>query len=100
MAPWREAALARGYRSSAAFPLVLDDRCVAVLTAYASEPGFFDEQQVELFDRMAADLSFALEAMERESDAGRPRRSCGKRAAVSGGGRVDARLARDPLIGS
>ena len=66
MAPWREAALARGYRSSAAFPLVLDDRCVAVLTAYASEPGFFDEQQVELFDRMAADLSFASEAMERE----------------------------------
>ncbi len=66
MAPWREAALARGYRSSAAFPLVLDDRCVAVLTAYASEPGFFDEQEVELFDRMAADLSFAAEAMGRE----------------------------------
>jgi PAS domain S-box-containing protein len=66
MTPWREAALARGYLSSAAFPLVVDDRCVAVLTAYASEPGFFDEQQVELFDRMAADLSFAAEAMERE----------------------------------
>ena len=66
MRPWREAALARGYRSSAAFPLVVDDRCVAVLTAYASEPGFFDEEEVELFDRMAADLSFALEAMQRE----------------------------------
>ena len=66
MSPWREGALARGYRSSAAFPLVVDDRCVAVLTAYASEPGFFDEHQVELFDRMAADLSFALEAMQRE----------------------------------
>jgi PAS domain S-box-containing protein len=66
MAPWREAALARGYRSSAAFPLVLDDRCVAVLTAYASEPGFFDEQELELFDRLAADLSFASEAMERD----------------------------------
>ena len=66
MAPWREAVLARGYRSSAAFPLVVDDRCAAVLTAYASEPGFFDEQQVELFDRMAADLSYALEAMQRD----------------------------------
>ncbi len=66
MAPWRDAALARGYRSSAAFPLVVDDRCVAVLTAYASEPGFFDEQEVKLFDRMAADLSFAVEAMERD----------------------------------
>ena len=66
MRPWRDAALARGYRSSAAFPLVLDDRCAAVLTAYASEPGFFDEEEVELFHRMAADLSFALEAMQRE----------------------------------
>jgi putative methionine-R-sulfoxide reductase with GAF domain len=66
MGPWREAALAREYRSSAAFPLLLEDRCVAVLTAYSSEAGFFDEEEVALFDRMAADLSFALEAMARE----------------------------------
>ena len=66
MAPWREAALARGYRSSAAFPLVIEDRCVGVLTAFSSEAGFFDEEQVALFDRMAADLSFAVEAMARE----------------------------------
>ncbi len=64
MAPWRDAALAREYRSSAGFPLVVEDRCVAVLTAYASEPGFFDEEEVKLFDGMAADLSFALEAMQ------------------------------------
>ncbi len=66
MAPWRDAALAREYRSSAGFPLVVEDRCVAVLTAYASEPGFFDEEEVELFDGLAADLSFALEAMQRD----------------------------------
>jgi signal transduction histidine kinase len=66
MAPWRDAALARGYRSCAGFPLLVEDRCVAVLTAYASEPGFFDEQEVKLFDGLAADLSFALEAMQRD----------------------------------
>ena len=66
MAPWREAALAREYRSSAGFPLVVEDRCVAVLSAYASEPGFFDEEEVKLFDGLAADLSFALEAMQRD----------------------------------
>ncbi len=101
MAPWREAALARGYRSSAAFPLVVDDRCVAVLTAYASEPGFFDEQQVELFDRMAADLSFALEAMaseERRRAAEAELRSSEER--FRRGGRVDARRIDDPLAGS
>ena len=66
MAPWRDAALAREYRSCAGFPLVVKDRCVAVLTAYASEPGFFDEEEVKLFDGLAADLSFALEAMQRD----------------------------------
>ena len=66
MAPWRDAALAREYRSSAGFPLVVEDRCVAVLTAYSSEPGFFDEEEVKLFDGLAADLSFALEAMQRD----------------------------------
>ena len=66
MARWRDAALARGYRSSAGFPLVIEDRCVAVLTAYASERGFFDEEEVKLFDGLAADLSFALEAMQRD----------------------------------
>ena len=66
MAPWRDAALARGYRSSAAFPLLVENRCDAVLTAYGSEIGVFDEEEVALFDRMAADLSFALEAMQRD----------------------------------
>jgi len=66
MAPWREAALAREYRASAALPLVVEGRCVAVLSVYSSEPGFFGEREVELFDRMAADLSVALEAMRRE----------------------------------
>jgi PAS domain S-box-containing protein len=63
MAPWRDAALARGFRSSAAFPLAVEGRCAAVLTAYKSEPAFFDVEEIELFDRMAADLAFALEAM-------------------------------------
>jgi len=42
---------------------------VAVLTAYASEPGVFDEQEVKLFDRMAADLSFAW-VRDESADAG------------------------------
>jgi PAS domain S-box-containing protein len=66
IAPWRDAALALEYRSSAGFPLMVEDRCVAVLTAYASEPGFFDEEEVKLFDGLAANLSFALEAMQRD----------------------------------
>ena len=36
--PWRDAALQRGYRSSAALPLVVDGRVIGVLSLYASEP--------------------------------------------------------------
>src|ERR1019366_6186696 len=44
--PWREDALARGYRSSAAFPLQFGDSAVGGFTVYAARPGFFDEEVV------------------------------------------------------
>ncbi len=65
--PWREAALARGYRSSAAFPILLGDSVAGVFTVYAAEPGFFDQQIVELLSEIVSDVSVALEGMEAES---------------------------------
>jgi len=61
MAPWRDDALARGYRASAAFPLTVKGQTVGAFNLYASEPGFFDDEEVRLLDEMAADLSFAME---------------------------------------
>ena len=66
MARWREAALERGYRSAISLPLIVEGRCVAALTAYASTPSFFDDVEVRTLDRLASDLSFALAAIERE----------------------------------
>ncbi len=60
-AAWRGAALARGYRASAAFPLTVDGEALGAFTLYASEPGLFDEAELRLLDEMATDLSFALE---------------------------------------
>ncbi len=62
---WREEALKRGYRSSASVPLWKDG---AVLTLYASEPGFFDQDEVELIEEIARDISFALEKMKQEEE--------------------------------
>ncbi len=64
-APWREAALARGYRSSIALPLKLGERVVAVLSVYAEEPNFFSAIVTESLIEVAADLSFALELFDR-----------------------------------
>ena len=65
--PWREDALARGYRSSAAFPLQFGDSVVGVFTLYAEEPGFFDEELVPVLSEVASEISFALESMDQEA---------------------------------
>jgi len=64
--PWREESLKRGYRSSAAFPLKIGNRTVGALNLYAGMPQFFTPDQVQLLESLCADLSFALEAAERE----------------------------------
>jgi PAS domain S-box-containing protein len=69
MAAWRDDALARGYRASAAFPLTVNGETLGTFTLYASEPGFFDVEELRLLDEMAADLSFAME-MARLEDVG------------------------------
>jgi PAS domain S-box-containing protein len=66
MAPWREQALARGYRSSAAFPLRLAGQVVGALTLYAERPGFFNEAEIALLESLSGDLSFAMESLDRE----------------------------------
>jgi signal transduction histidine kinase/CHASE3 domain sensor protein len=65
--PWRDAALARGYRSSAAFPLQFGDSVVGVFTLYAAQPGFFDDEVVAVLNEAASEISFALESMDREA---------------------------------
>ena len=65
--PWRDNALARGYRSSAAFPLQFGDSVVGVFTLYAAQPGYFDDEVVAMLNEAASEISFALESMDREA---------------------------------
>jgi signal transduction histidine kinase/CHASE3 domain sensor protein len=64
--PWREAALKHGFRSAAAFPILLDGHIAGAFTLYSDEPGFFDDEIVSLLDEVNSDLSFALQSMEGE----------------------------------
>ncbi|MGA2192668.1 MAG: ATP-binding protein [Nitrospirota bacterium] len=66
MRPWRDEALRRGYLSSAAFPLVVEGKAVGVVTVYASEPHFFDDEEVRLLDELAMNISYSLWIMEME----------------------------------
>ena len=66
MAPLREEALKRGYRSSGDFPFRVGGGLIGAISLYSAEPGFIDAENLDLLDRLVADLSFALESMERE----------------------------------
>jgi PAS domain S-box-containing protein len=64
---FRLEALARGYRSCAAFPLKLEGRPVAVFMVYAATPLSFDEEELALLMSLADNFSFAMEARERDA---------------------------------
>ena len=66
-ARWREAALARGYRSVVVFPLLTGGKTAGAFVLYAAETGFFDAEEMKLLSEMASDISFALEYIEKEA---------------------------------
>ncbi|MBP1601684.1 MAG: multi-sensor signal transduction histidine kinase [Acidobacteria bacterium] len=68
MLPWKEEALKRGFRSSAAFPIKLHGEVIGALSVYASTGRYFDPEIVALLDEVASDISFALANMEQEEE--------------------------------
>jgi len=60
-APWREAALARGFRSSIALPLKDESaRAFGVLTIYATEANAFTAEERRMLGELAEDLAFGI----------------------------------------
>ncbi len=68
MKPWREEALKRGYRSSIAVPFKIKNEVVGTINLYASELGFFSEDEKILLQEIGEDISFALDAMDAENE--------------------------------
>ncbi|MFH0991079.1 MAG: GAF domain-containing protein [bacterium] len=66
--PWRERALALGFRSSAAFPLHAGDKLIGVINFYSGEKHFFDSDEVRLIEELAMDISFSLESLRIEEE--------------------------------
>jgi PAS domain S-box-containing protein len=64
--PWREQALKRGYRSSAAVPVVYSDTLRGVLNLYADEPNVFNETEREVLAELGEFVGYALNALEQK----------------------------------
>lgn len=66
LAPWREAALRAGYRSSIGLPLALTGGRRGALTVYAEEPEFFRHEEIALLEEAAVDTAFGLANLARD----------------------------------
>ena len=63
-APWREAALSQGYRSSIAVPLIDNaNTFFGVFSLYSPEPNSFNPAEIRLLEELAANISFGIIAL-------------------------------------
>jgi PAS domain S-box-containing protein/diguanylate cyclase (GGDEF)-like protein len=60
-------AIRLGYRSRAAFPLLVDDEAVGVIVLFAKEQNFFTQEEMQLLTNLAGDISFALSNIAKEA---------------------------------
>lgn len=65
-APWRDDALAQGYRASVALPLLVEGQTIGALSIYAEEPDAFDAQELDLLQQTADDLAHGISACRAE----------------------------------
>ncbi|MEI7422321.1 MAG: ATP-binding protein [Prolixibacteraceae bacterium] len=68
MLPWREKALARGYRSSIGLPIMQFGKVTGSFTLYATVPFFFNEEEINLLVGVSNDISYALDTLEMENE--------------------------------
>ena len=60
-APWREAAEARGYRSSAALPLCHGQQVLGALNVYSAEAAYFTAERLQVLQSFANQAAVAIQ---------------------------------------
>jgi PAS domain S-box-containing protein len=64
LAPWRDAAQERGYRSNIALPLKdQNQKTFGALMIYSTEPNTFTDDETSLLEELAGDLAFGITAL-------------------------------------
>jgi diguanylate cyclase (GGDEF)-like protein len=60
---WRDVALARGFRSSIALPLINRQGVIGALTIYSIELDAFGDEELKLLEELANDLAYGIETL-------------------------------------
>ncbi|MEI7502624.1 MAG: PAS domain S-box protein, partial [Paludibacter sp.] len=66
MQPWKDQALKRGYQSSFAAPIMRAGKPYGTFTLYASEVGFFNNDEQKLLAEIGQNISYAIDAIDSE----------------------------------
>lgn len=66
MAPWKSAALERGYLSSMSVPIKKFGKVAGVFSFYAGHKNFFDAEEILLLEEATGDVGFALELFDKK----------------------------------
>jgi transcriptional regulator with GAF, ATPase, and Fis domain len=62
-APWRSAAISRGYASCVTLPLIADGKRLGNLSLYAGEPNVFNEGTIKQYTELADNLAYGVSAL-------------------------------------
>ncbi|MDD1699876.1 MAG: PAS domain S-box protein [Methanoregula sp.] len=63
---WEEYAIRKGYRSAAAFPLIIGKTARGAITLYSGVSNFFTDAEIRLLTGISEDISFVLTTLETE----------------------------------
>jgi PAS domain S-box-containing protein len=66
--PWHEEALKRGYTSSAALPLMVEDKVIGALNVYSGNPNVFDDAEISMLVELAGDISLGIERIRQRTE--------------------------------
>ncbi|MDP1594728.1 MAG: GAF domain-containing protein [Gallionella sp.] len=72
-APWREDALARGYASSLALPLINEGKTFGALNIYAAEANAFGSAEISLLKELAGDTAYGIVTLRTRAERDRAR---------------------------
>jgi GAF domain-containing protein len=68
MAPWRKAALERGYQSSVSLPLICDAKILGALNIYSCEADAFDPAEVQLLEELVDDIAYCIVSLRTRAE--------------------------------
>jgi len=95
VALWRREALKRGYASSIALPILLNDQVLGALTIYAESPDAFDTEEMQLLLELSRDLAHGIQALRTRAERKRAEDALGKANAYN---RSLIEASPDPLV--